>query len=506
MKKLLITLVSGYFLTGCMSMLDKDTREEIAQVEKGPESAPTRNVTNFAPALRCMDNMFLTYAIPKTPILLEELEDKTTKVNAGTRDMMISTISDMTRRSRALKIIAFGNDSANLVSFLANAGQKTIYEEIPQFDIRGSITQLDKDVIKQGGDAGLSAPLAGAGFGVNAQGSILGLDLSIVSARDLSVIPGVTSRNSITVLMSGLGGDADGEIKKNGANFSFFFSKNEGQVQALRNLMELAAIELFGKLFKLPYWACLDMDPSNEAIKTEMNDWYHAMRANGELIPFLSTQLRNRGYYEGETVETINPSLRAAIASYRADIGIAPGNDADYRFFVDFLNQPIPEGHSDNREQVAMSAPMPTQETSSKIAAVDIKSANNVSVYTPGENLALRIKTSSNAYLFCYHQDESKHIVQFFPNRFKKNSFVAAGKNLELPGKLPFEITANENGQTEYIACFQAKQDIYSSLPSGLRKGDFTPLDAKSLEEIRKIFRQVAGGDYGEGFYEVDVK
>lgn len=58
-------------------------------------------------------------------------------------------------------------------------------------------------------------------------------------------------------------------------------ARTEGQSQALRGLVELAVVELIGKLTKTPYWTCLGVsDPkANPETKLEMYDWYHAMAA-----------------------------------------------------------------------------------------------------------------------------------------------------------------------------------------------------------------------------------
>ena len=116
---------------------------------KGPKSAPYRTVTNFSGAVRCMDSLMSTYGVKDISILVEDLDDSTKKTSVGTRDMLLSTMSEMTRRSRAIKFIAYGGDQKNIVSFLAAADNKRAYSSIPQYGIRGSISQFDDNVVKK---------------------------------------------------------------------------------------------------------------------------------------------------------------------------------------------------------------------------------------------------------------------------------------------------------------------------------------------------------------------
>ena len=78
------------------------------------------------------------------------------------------------------------------------------------------------------------------------------------------MLPGVTSRNSVVILKQGKGIDGDAAYHKFGINFSSALSKAEGNSQALRRLVELAVIELIGKLTKTPYWTCLGADPKGD--------------------------------------------------------------------------------------------------------------------------------------------------------------------------------------------------------------------------------------------------
>jgi hypothetical protein len=329
-------------LGGCTTMdVKKKALEETQTVRSGPEAPPFRSITGFSAGLRCMDNMMIEHGIRDVSMLVEDIFDQTKKVNAGTRDMLITAVSDMTRRSRAIRINAFGRDATNVISYLAQAQRQSLYDVIPQFDIKGSVSQFDEQVIRNTQDLGASfRPFLNLGLSRDAATNILGLDLSVLSTSDMSVLSGVTSRNSVVILKAGKGFDADAAYHKLGVSFSMSLSRSEGQSQALRGLVELAAIELMGKLTKTPYWRCLGADAeTNEEIKLEMSDWYYAMaRTRIELVAYFQQQMRRRGYYDGPIDGQFNPAIDEAIANYREAIGMSKEPTIDEALFKSYLN------------------------------------------------------------------------------------------------------------------------------------------------------------------------
>ena len=54
-----------------------------------------------------------------------------------------------------MRLDAFGPDANNLIAFMQQAESKSAYAVIPQYDIKGSITQLDENLIRKQSDAGV---------------------------------------------------------------------------------------------------------------------------------------------------------------------------------------------------------------------------------------------------------------------------------------------------------------------------------------------------------------
>ncbi|MGV6810015.1 MAG: hypothetical protein ACWA5U_09080 [bacterium] len=256
MKKISM-IVAAVFMTACTPMEKKvvDRYEEDRHQSQG---RIYKTITNFTPALQCMDHLLADKKVRHSRILIESLNDKTDSIKVGSRDMMISAISEMTKKSKKVRLITYGNDSTNLISFLKTAGQNSPYEKVPHYSIRGSISQFDKKVVQKDRSLGLFHQ-DGGGLGAAQAASldVITLDLSAVDTHDMGVVAGATSKNTVAVYSHGNSLDADARIDKLGTYFDMSLSRSQGKSQAVRNLMELGAIELIGKLHHVPYWQCL---------------------------------------------------------------------------------------------------------------------------------------------------------------------------------------------------------------------------------------------------------
>ena len=248
-------------LYGCASVesrLEDKLASEFAEMKQGPNGGPYKSITNFSDSLSCMDRLMLAKNIRNIPVMVEDIDDKTEAVKTGVRDMLVSAISEMTHKSHGIKLILYGKDSGNLISFLKAANNNKVYENLPWYDIQGSISQFDKGVTSVDASIGLFARRhGGLGAARGSSLSVVALDLNVVSTKDMSVVPGVSSKNSVAIFQRGDSLDADASINKFGVYFDINLSRNEGQAQAVRSLVELAAVEIVGKLTRVPYEQCL---------------------------------------------------------------------------------------------------------------------------------------------------------------------------------------------------------------------------------------------------------
>lgn len=499
---------------GCSTLDVKNkTLQETQSVRSGPEAPPFRSITGFSAGLRCMDNLMIEYGVRDVSMLVEDIFDQTKKVNAGTRDMLITAVSDMTRRSRAIRINAFGRDATNVISYLAQAQRQSPYDVIPQFDIKGSVSQFDEQVIRNTQDLGASfRPFLNLGLSRDAATNILGLDLSVLSTADMSVLNGVTSRNAVVILKAGKGADVDAAYHKLGVSYSMSLSRSEGQSQALRGLVELAAIELMGKLTKTPYWRCLGADPqSNDEIKLEMSDWYFAMaRSRIELVGYFQNQMRRRGYYDGPIDGQFNPAIDEAIANYREAVGMSKEPVIDEALFKNYLNSDqtkVPRPAQPARFVKAAPDPLP-EAAPAGVATMRFAAplAANTTKLAAGEPIPLVLQPQADRHVYCYLQDESARITRFYPNRFAKDSLIAASRPVALPGSMRFALTMNSKGKPETVACFATARDVSAQLPQAAVGVDFEPLQVASLDQLRGAFADASAGSLQQEVLHVQAK
>jgi hypothetical protein len=513
LKRSALCLALAAALGGCTTLdVTNKTLTETQAARSGPEAPPFRSITGFSAGLRCMDNLLIEHGVRDVSMLVEDIFDQTKKVNAGTRDMLITAVSDMTRRSRAIRINAFGRDSTNVISFLAQAQRQSPYDVIPQFDIKGSVTQFDEQVIRNTQDLGASfRPFLNLGLSRDAATNILGLDLSVLTTSDMSVLNGVTSRNAVVIMKAGKGADVDAAYHKLGVSYSMSLSRNEGQTQALRGLVELAAIELMGKLTKTPYWRCLGADANNDEIKLEISDWFFAMsRSRVELVAYFQQQMRRRGYYDGPIDGQFNPAIDEAIANYREAIGMSKEAIIDEALFKSYLNNDqtkVPRPAQPVRF-VKTEPPTAPQAVPAGVAAMRFASpvVANTTKLAAGEPIALVLQPQADKHVYCYLQDENARITRFYPNRFAKDSLIASAKPVALPGPMRFALTMNGKGAAETVACFATPRDVASQLPQSVVGVDFEPLPVASLDQLRSAFSVASAGSMTQEVLHVQAK
>lgn len=550
-------VVLGGSLAGCSTTAIKgDVEQRIETAKKGPETAPFQSITGFTPALRCMDNMMIDYGVQDLSMLVEDIVDQTRKVNAGTRDMLISAMSEMTRRSRAARVIAFGRDANNMISFLDAAQRQSPYAVVPQFGIKGSISQWDENVIRTQKDAGIGfQPFVNLGASGDAAASVLGLDLSMLTTQDISVLPGVTSRNSVVIFREGKGVDGDAAYHKFGVSFSMTFSKSEGQTQALRGLVELATIELMGKLTRVPYWKCLGVERPTDEIRLEVSDWYYQMATTpGNLVAYFQNQLRIRRFYDGPVDGEFNPAVDEAIANLRAQLGLSREAAIEQNLFQAYLDADVraikppnaPATHAAASAPVTTAAGPAAAPSGAPIASTAaVGAAAGATAFPPsgpattppqptipgselsplaapppaplalaisaggrrnfagGELIDLQVRSNRDAYVYCYLQDENRQLTRIFPNRWSPSGFVPAGQTLSLPGGMRFQLVMNTRGLAETVSCLSVASDPTAILPAAVVGNDFEPLPLASLDQLRQGFAMSTNGHFTQENFHV---
>jgi hypothetical protein len=415
----------------------------------------------FGPALRCMDGLLLDHGVRDLSVIVEDLADPSQqKAQAGSKDMLVTAVSDMTQRSRAIRLVASNAEWGQTVALMNQAQKRDPYAVAPQFALRGMLRSLDG-------------------------GRTLGLDLTLLTTQDMSVVPGTATQNAAL-------------LKNGNAEFVKFGQAivvpAGGVAHAQRALAELAAIELFGRLSKVPYWSCLGANADNPAVAAEIQDWYDAMAARpAEIVTYFQQQLRIRQVYDGPIDGTVSAGFKDAVVRTREALGLSHEPKLSLDLFKAYLGADIPGLQAKIRASTSAVAAAATAAPATPLTLRVASSADSRRL-SRGEAVQLSIRPSRDAHVYCYLQDEKHQVTRFFPNRFQRDSRVQPATGLQLPGAMRFELAMNTRGVPETVACFATERDVLAELPPGVNGGDFQPLPVATLDQVRQAFVKASGG------------
>ena len=511
-------LASGVLATlaGCSTVPHKAEIETTssARVAATPNSAPHRTITNFTESLRCMDAKLAKYEVSNLLLGTQEVNDPTSEV-AGTKDMLLTALSTMSRRSKAFSVVTMSSDLGDITAFHTYHATKKF--QAPDFFIRLSAPQIDKGVqVNQKGGGLRIKGVASAEHSRDRIASILSLDMNLGLVRNLQLLPGIYSSNSIAVIRKGQSTDVSGEIRKMGALFSVTSDSSEGFHHSVRTLIELGAIELVGRLTQIPYWECLDISATNPSVQAQIQDWYDGLNQN-ELRMFVQSKLYALDYYKGAVDGKDSEKLKKAILSYKVAEGSVASHRMDYMLYYKLMIDPTPvaiqhlpllkrnqnnaemnanQTHDDFGNAVRIKVEQHTQLESTGVPALDFifvsdKGSEPV-VYKSGDIVNLSVTPSMDAHVYCYYQQGDGQIYKIFPNRFRPNSLIAANTTLLVPGSDKFTIQADRTGYAENVMCMASYTDIEKELPFPLREKDLQPLPVGDLGQIFALYKNSA--------------
>jgi len=452
LAQLAVVLVAGLLAAACATPGDPSAG--------GAPAATVPATSSFGPALRCMDTLLLDHGVRDLSVIVEDLADPSQqKAQAGTKDMLVAAVSDMTQRSRAVRLVASNAEWGQTVAVTNQAQKRDPYAVAPQFALRGTLRSRD------GGRA-------------------TSLDLMLLTTQDMSVVPGTATRNAV-LLRNG-----NAEFVKFGQTISV---PAGGVAHAQRALAELAVIELFGRLARVPYWSCLGVNAENPAVAAEIQDWYDAMAARpAEIVTYFQQQLRIRQVYDGPIDGTVSAGFKDAVVRTRDALGLSREPKLSLDLFKAYLGADI----AGLQAKIRASAPAAAATAAATAAPLTLQVASSADgrKLTRGEAVQLSIRPSRDAHVYCYLQDEKRQVTRFFPNRFQRDSRVQPATGLQLPGSMRFELTMNTRGVPETVACFATERDVLAELPAGVNGGDFQPLPAATLDQVRQAFVKASGG------------
>jgi curli biogenesis system outer membrane secretion channel CsgG len=463
------------------------TPAEEAKFISQPEAQPVRNLTNFSESLRCMDSLFAAYGVRGITITSQGIPDATGEITTGTKEMLISAVSRMSVKSSAFAFVDFDQTQydINALQDLVGFSEEFV---VPNYYIRGAITQFDRNVIEESVGFGVSLGLVEAGISEDQILSLISMDLNIGELRSRQILPWASSNNSIAVRRLGQSANIGGTIPKAdlGLSFNVSLTQSEGMHQAVRNLVELSAVEILGKLAQVPYWRCLQIEQTNKAVVAEARDWFDGM-SDEERTIFIQRALTSTGHYSGASHGTLDDPTKEAVGVYQSENGLIADGRINFDLYASLISGDLALGQIPETD----STPQPLQPvaTSQPLTVSLTSNAGTTPVFAVGDALVLSLSSSHDAYAYCYYQDANGIVARIFPNRFQPDARLAANTPVSIPGQdASFEIVFDKPGIREEVACLASEIEIGLALPDPLKQEDLTPLPFDSLDKVVAVF------------------
>ncbi|MFK7978236.1 MAG: DUF4384 domain-containing protein [Halioglobus sp.] len=494
-KRLLFVLLAS-LLASCAGQQSSQPVVDAAQ----PKARPTHNLTSFDESLRCMDGLFLDHGIKDVVITSQGIPDATGEIRTGSKEMLISAISRMSTYSGAFRFVDYDqrqfdiNELQKLVGFTEDF-------LVPNYYIRGAITQFDEQVVSDSQSGGLSLDVFDVGASKNKVTSLVSIDLNVGNLLTRQILTGTSATNTIAVSRTGKSADSNGSISKLSLGFSFNVNmgRSEGMHQSVRTLLQLSAIESLGKLTEVPYWQCLGLGQTSTAMMEQARGWYSTMSKKEQRL-FVQRALSGLGIYSGTIDGAASSPLQEAIGRYQSGKNLLADGKINFQLYASLISEDLALGQSpsvarplaDQRKVSAKAKLAPISNSNSTPLGLVLATRNNQTNYSKGDSLFITLRSTEDAFAYCYYKDGGGSVVRLYPNRFQPNALISAGKTTHIPGETSrFEIALEQSGVEEEILCLASEQELGIALPKSLKGKDLTPLPIRSLSAVADVFESL---------------
>jgi peptidoglycan hydrolase-like protein with peptidoglycan-binding domain len=481
---LIMAALGAMLLTGCVSR-----PEEAVNIAK-PKSLPARNLTNFSESLRCMDELLLAFGRRDIVITSAGVPDETAAISTGTKDMLISAISRMSVKSGAFSFVDFDPNQVDVNNLQSLVGFTDDFV-VPNYYIRGAITQLDEGVLDESQSAAIGITELQVGGAQDQTVSVVSLDLNVGNLLNRQIIPGISAHNSIAVARNGYAGDLAGTIESLGLVFNMSLNKGEGMHQAVRTLIELSTIEVLGKLAQVPYWRCLKIDQTNPAAVAEARGWFEDMSAK-ERVVFVQRALASQGQFTGAATGELDQATREAIAAYQAQNDLIADGRINFDLYASLIHQDLALGQ---QPDPTFGQGQPTEAAAIRPQPLTVTLSTPLGAgqtYRVNDELIVTAATSQDAYLYCYYEDGAGNVARIFPNQFQPDAYVGAGRTVTVPdGAAGFDIVLDRPGSQEKVVCLASRRELGLQLPASLKSEALVALPVGSIEEVVGAYQQL---------------
>jgi peptidoglycan hydrolase-like protein with peptidoglycan-binding domain len=332
----------------------------------------------------------------------------------------------------------------------------------------------------------------------------------------------------VTSRSFGLG--ASGTIDVTALDAALSITRVESLGQAVRNLVELGAIELVGRHANVPYWECLNI-PAVKQRRTNRKEIVFSSAEKPLRIPEVQGMLQTLGYYSGEITGVVDQRTRDSISHFQAGHGLIATGDLNYDTYQHLLEKT--KGFAPRRRTALPPSPETVEDTSIQVDATDVAQAetaldddaglglgnrriapkarkplfggllskskrrsNSIEItpfrksYRIGDSLQASLIAPSAGFLSCFHQANNDLITQVFPVQPNATFDVVAGQKILVPDPRDgFDIKFETTGMPEKIMCI-LEVGQKSARITGIRaKKPLGPMNVLDFEHLQNIYR-----------------
>lgn len=506
---LLAAVATATLLAGCatpISPRDDALFQSYASTHDRPATRPVRSMSSFSDALTCMDEMMREAEVPTMLITSTFIPDFSGRVPVAAKQMVVTALSQMSRRSNAFRYVDFEVDIArqdtvqNLTTLLLNNNQMELQR--PALYVSGGISFVDQNVLSTRHGAGVSGSRVEAGYDRSRGATVVGLEMHLGDFRTRTLIPGLDSANEVIIGNSGQGLDLAGRIGSYGVQFNVGRDLTQGTGAAMRTLVDLALIELAGKWTHLPYWRCLTLDNTHPEFQRQLREWFDeadpAYRSR-----LIQRYLVSRGYLPAFDQPLLPNSavLREAVGRFQADVGAVVTGEMDFQLYERALREFVAVGDDGQLARIGWGE-LASGEIKPVPLTINMQIENTVkdrTAFPPGTNIFASATVSRAAYLFCYLKDANGNVVKLLPNMLHPDALVSANQAIRLPDWMvpypAFVLTSGRQG-SEALMCIASTEDPMTRMPQELNVDALTPIQGvRSLDEMRAHFEAAVGAE-----------
>jgi curli biogenesis system outer membrane secretion channel CsgG len=291
-------------------------------------------VTDFSDALACMNRKLVQHGVHDVVVTSGKLADATGLLKVGAKDMLVTAIAKMSGGSDAINYIEISTPAAMqdlgpLQTIDALVGAQNIQVWRPNYAIEGSFTEVNKNLISDRAGGGVVSDLLQANLQRDQDVGSIALDLHIVDLNGHRVVNNTATSTEILLVNAGKSGNVGATVAKSGVEFERSFDRNEAEGRAARTLVELATVEMFGRLLNLPYADCIRTVHGKANLEQARAD-YDALSAAARQA-FFHAQLMRLGFNPGRNTDDVK--LVEAITRFQKAVGLVPSGAINFETY-----------------------------------------------------------------------------------------------------------------------------------------------------------------------------